>query len=233
VKLNTQQLSRMMDFSAVRTDVDEAEIHELVRQAKAHHCICVFPMPCYMALCRELLAGTPNVGLGGAVGFPSGANVTAIKVAEARQLLTDGATELDMVLNVGLLRSGQHDRVLADIKAVVEAAGRTPVKVILEAHYLNDDQIKKGSELIVRAGAAFVKTGTGWTPTGATAHNVSLIKATIGNAAGIKAAGGVRDLKTLVELHRCGATRFGISHVSGARILGECAALPGGVVEID
>lgn len=232
MRVDVRQLARMMDFSAVRTDVDEAEIRELVRQGLAHCCICVFPMPCYMALCRELLAGSPDVGLGGVVGFPSGAVATPIKVAEARQQLADGACELDMVLNVGWLRSGQHDRVLSDIKAVVDAAGRTLVKVILEAHYLDDDQIKKGSELIVRAGAAFVKTGTGWTPTGATAHNVSLIKATIGNAAGIKAAGGVRDLKTLVELHRCGATRFGISHVSGTRILGECAALPGGVVEI-
>lgn len=232
MRLDVRQLARMMDFSAVRTDVDEAEIRDLVRQGLAHHCICVFPMPCYMTLCRELLAGSSDVGLGGAVGFPSGAVTTAIKVAEVRELLAVGATELDMVMNVGWLRSGQYDRVLGDIKAVVEAAGRTPVKVILEVHYLNDDQIKKGSELVVRAGAAFVKTGTGWTPTGATAHNVSLIKATIGNAAGIKAAGGVRDLKTLVEICRCGATRFGISHVSGSKILAECAALPGGVVEV-
>jgi deoxyribose-phosphate aldolase len=231
MKLDVRQLARMMDFSAVRTDVDETEIRELVRQAQAHHCICVFPMPCYMTLCRELLAGSSDVGLGGVVGFPSGAAATSIKMAEARHLLADGACELDMVINVGWLRSGQYDRVMDDIKAVVEAAGGTPVKVILEVHYLNDDQIKKGSELIVRAGAAFVKTGTGWTPTGATTHNIALIRAAIGNAAGIKAAGGVRDLKTLVELHRCGATRFGISHVSGARILSECAALPDGVVE--
>ncbi|MCY3017682.1 MAG: deoxyribose-phosphate aldolase [Planctomycetota bacterium] len=232
MKLTAHDLARMMDFSAVRTDVDEAEIRELVAQAKRLHCICIFPMPCYMPLCKHLLAGCPDVGLGGVVGFPSGAVATAAKAAEARQLLAEGAVELDMVINVGMLRSGRYDYVHDDIKAVVQAAGGTPVKVILEVHYLNDDQIRKGSELCVRAGAAFVKTGTGWTETGATAHNISLIKATVGSAAKIKAAGGVRDLKTLVELYRCGATRFGISHKSGAKILDECAALPGGAVEI-
>jgi deoxyribose-phosphate aldolase len=232
MKLTVHDLARMMDFSAVRTDVDEAEIRELVAQAKKLHCICIFPMPCYIPLCKELLAGCSDVGLGGVIGFPSGAVATSTKAGEAREQLTQGACELDMVINVGMLRSGRYDYVHDDIKAVVQAASGTPVKVILEVHYLNDEQIKKGSELCVRAGAAFVKTGTGWTETGATAHRVSLMKATIGNAAKIKAAGGVRDLKTLVELYRCGATRFGISHKSGAKILEECAALPGGAVEI-
>jgi len=227
MKLSREEIARMMDFSAVRTDVDEAEVRELVRQAQAYHCICVFPMPCYVPLCRELLASTPEVRLGGAIGFPSGATASKIKAAEARHLRAEGADELDMVINVGWLMSGHYDRVRDDIMAVMEAAEDTPVKVILETHYLDDDQIKRGSELIVRAGAAFVKTGTGWTETGATAHNISLIKATIGDTAGIKAAGGVRDLKTLLELHRCGATRFGVGHQSGARILDECAATVG------
>ncbi|MGD0092175.1 MAG: deoxyribose-phosphate aldolase [Planctomycetota bacterium] len=232
MKLNVHKLARMMDFSAVRTDVDEAEIREMVAQARKCHCLCVFPMPCYATLCRELLAGSRDVGLGGVVGFPSGAHATATKVAEARMLLAEGAVELDMVINVGLLRSQRYDCVEKDIRAVVAAARGVPVKVILEVHYLNDEQIKRGSELCVRAGAAFVKTATGWTATGATPHNVSLIKAAVGKAAGIKAAGGVRDLKTLLELYRCGATRFGISHKSGAKILEECAALPGGELEL-
>lgn len=231
MKLNLHSLARMMDFSAVRTDVDENEIRELVRQAQKYRCLCVFPMPCYVPLVQELLAGTPDVGVGGVVGFPSGANATATKVAEARWLLEHGAAELDMVINVGMLRSGRDEYVLSDIRAVVEAAGRTTVKVILEAHYLNDDQIRRGSGLCVRAGAAFVKTGTGWPETGATPHNISLIKATIGDKAAIKAAGGVRDLHTLLELYRRGATRFGISHKSGVKILEECVAL-GGEAEV-
>lgn len=232
MQLDALALARMMDLSAVRTDVDEAEVRELVRAAARRHCVCVFPMPCWVPLARGLLADSPDVGVGGVVGFPSGATTSAAKVAEARELLAAGATELDMVINVGWLRSGLEAAVVDDIRGVVEAAGGVPVKVILEVHYLTDDEIRRGSEWCVRAGAAFVKTATGWTSTGATPHNVALIKATIGDAAQVKAAGGVRDLQTVVELYRCGATRFGVSHASGIKILDACAALPGGAVEV-
>jgi deoxyribose-phosphate aldolase len=128
-----------------------------------------------------------------------------------------------------MLRSGRDPYVEDDIRGVVEAAQGTPVKVILEAHHLTDDEIIRGSRLAVRAGAAFVKTGTGWAPTGATLHNVALIKSAVGEAAQIKAAGGVRDLQTVVEMIRLGVTRFGVSSISGAAILEACAALPDGI----
>jgi len=163
------------------------------------------------------------------VGFPSGAHSTAIKVAEAREQLAAGAVELDMVINVGMLRSGRDSFVEEDIRAVANAAGAVPLKVILEAHYLTDDEIVRGSRLAVRAGAAFVKTGTGWAPTGATLHNVRLIKSAVGESARVKAAGGVRDLKTVVEMIRLGVSRFGVGLATGAKILDECAALPHGV----
>lgn len=232
MRLTVHDLARMIDLSAVRAEVDLAEVRELAVQAAKHRCVCVFVMPCYMSEMKALLADAPDVGLGGVVGFPSGAHATAIKAAEARGLLSEGADELDMVINVGMLRSGLCEHVASDIKAVVDAARGTPVKVILEAHYLSDDQIRRGAELCVRAGAAFVKTGTGWAPTGATAHNVALIKSVVGGAAGIKAAGGIRSLDTMVELYRRGATRFGIGLSSGVRILEECAALSGGAVEV-
>ena len=155
-------------------------------------------------------------------GFPSGAHSTATKVAEAREQLALGAAELDMVINVGMLRSGREQYVEDDIRAVVEAAGGVPVKVILEAHYLTDEQIVRGSQLAVRAGAAFVKTGTGWAPTGATLHNIRLIKSAIGESAQIKAAGGVRDLATVLEMIRLGVTRFGLGLASGVKVLEEC-----------
>ena len=132
-------------------------------------------------------------------------------------------------MNVGMLRSGRERYVEDDIRAVVETAAGTPVKVILEAHYLTDDQIVRSSQLAVRAGAAFVKTGTGWAPTGATLHNIQLIKSTIGDAAQIKAAGGVRDLSTVQEMIRLGATRFGVGLAAGVKILEECAALAEGL----
>ena len=231
MKLTVKDLARMMDLSAVRTDVDLDEVGRLAEAAKRYRCICAFVMPCYVRHLRMLLDDAPEVGAGGVVGSPSGAHTSRIKAAEARELLADGARELDMVINVGLLRSGRYDEVRDDVKAVVDAAGGTPVKVILEAHYLSDDQIRRGSQLCVEAGAAFVKTGTGWAETGATLHNVALIKSAVGDAAQVKAAGGVRDLETLLEMFRLGATRFGISLSSGEKILQQCAALPGGAVE--
>jgi deoxyribose-phosphate aldolase len=150
-------------------------------------------------------------------------------VAEAREQVALGAAELDMVINVGMLRSGRDEYVENDIRAVVAAGGGTPVKVILEAHYLTDDQIVRGSRLAVRAGAAFVKTGTGWAPSGATLDNVRLIKSAVGDRAKIKAAGGVRSLETVVEMIRLGVSRFGVGLESGRKILEQCAARPEGI----
>lgn len=229
MKLTVQQLARMLDLSAVRTEVDLAEVRRLAAVACQYHCVCAFVLPCYFPELKALLAGAPEVGVGGVVGFPSGAHSTAIKVAEAREQLLAGAVELDMVINVGMLRSGRDQYVVDDIRAVVEAGGAVPVKVILEAHYLNDDEIIRGSQLAVRAGAAYVKTGTGWAPTGATLHNVRLIKSAVGDSARVKAAGGVRDLKTVLEMIRLGVSRFGVGLGSGTKILEECAAFAGGV----
>jgi deoxyribose-phosphate aldolase len=229
MKLTAEKLARMIDLSAVRTEVDAAEVRQLAETAKQYRCVCAFVLPCYLPELRTLLAGSPEVGVGGVVGFPSGAHSTATKVAEARQQLAEGATELDMVINVGMLRSGRSAYVENDIRAVVEAADRVPVKVILEAHYLSDEQIVEGSRLAVRAGAALVKTGTGWAPTGATLHNVRLIKSAVGDAAGVKAAGGVRDLATVVEMIRLGATRFGVGLASAKKLLDECAATTEGI----
>ena len=228
-KLTVQKLARMMDLSAVRADVDLAEVGRLSAAARQYHCVCAFVLPCYFAALKALLASAPEVGVGGVVGFPSGAHRTSIKVAEAREQLEEGAVELDMVINVGMLRSGRDGFVEDDIRAVVEAAGTVPVKVILEAHYLTDAEIVRGSQLAVRAGAAFVKTGTGWAPTGATLENVRLIKSAVGAAARVKAAGGVRDLKTIVEMIRLGVDRFGVGLATGTKILEECAAFPDGI----
>ena len=229
MKLTAPRLARMMDLSAVRTEVDLPEVGRLAAAARKYHCICAFVLPCYFPELKARLAEAPDVGAGAVVGFPSGAHSTAMKVAEAREQLNAGAAELDMVINVGMLRSGRDGYVADDIRAVVEAAGVVPVKVILEAHYLTDAEIVRGSELAVRSGAAFVKTGTGWAPTGATLHNVRLIKSVVGDAARVKAAGGVRDLKTVVEMIRLGASRFGVGLATGAKILDECAALSDGI----
>jgi len=229
MKLDVRRLARMMDLSAVRADVPFDEVRQMAATCQRYGCICAFVLPCYMPDLKQLLAAAPQTGLGGVVGFPSGGQSPSVKIAEVREHRALGAVELDMVINVGMLRSGRDPYVEDDIRGVVEAAQSTPVKVILEAHHLTDDEIIRGSRIAVRAGASFVKTGTGWAPTGATLHNVTLIKAAIGEAAQIKAAGGVRDLQTVVEMIRLGVTRFGVSSVSGAAILEACAALPDGI----
>ncbi|MBN2293501.1 MAG: deoxyribose-phosphate aldolase [Pirellulales bacterium] len=223
-ELTPEKLARMLDLSAVRAEADADEVRRLAEVAKQYNCICAFVLPAFFAELKRHLADAPDVGLGGVVGFPSGGHGTAIKVAEARELLAQGATELDMVINVGMLRSKRNQYVEDDIRAVVEAADPVPVKVILEAHHLNDEEIIRGSQIAVRAGAAFVKTGTGWVSPGATPHYVRLIKEAVGDAARVKAAGGVRDLATVIEMYHLGATRFGVGLNSGIDILKECSA---------
>jgi deoxyribose-phosphate aldolase len=218
MKLSIQDFAGMTDLSAVRPDTEEIEIKALAEVARKYRCICVTTLPSYTPLIKELLADEPDIRISGNVSFPSGGGTSLMKVAEAKELLQMGCDELDMVINIGFLRSGQYQRVLDDIRGVVETAGRAPVKVILECHYLTNDEIRKGCELCIKAGAAFVKTGTGWAPTGATLENIALIKSCVGDAIEIKASGGIRGRETLTEMYRRGARRFGIGLRSAPRI---------------
>lgn len=218
-EIAVNEIARMIDLSAVRADTTEAEVKALAETARRHQCICATTLPCCTPLLVELLADEEKIRVSGNVSFPSGAATTAVKVAEARELLQMGCDELDVVINIGLLCSGQYQRVLDDIKGVVETAGGAPVKVILECHYLSDDEIRTACELCIEAGASFVKTSTGWPPTGATLENIALIKSVVGDAIGIKASGGIRDLETLKEMYRLGARRFGIGLRTAAPFL--------------
>jgi deoxyribose-phosphate aldolase len=232
MKLTVHDLARLIDLSSVRANVDLAEVHELAVQARRFDCIIAYILPCYLATLKALLADAPTVGPAAAVGFPSGGHTTEIKVAEARDLVAIGSAELDMVANIGMILSGRYDYVEDEIRRVREAAGGVALKVILECHYLTDEQIRRASEACVRAGADWVKTGTGWTETGATPENVALIKSVVGDDAGVKASGGVRNLDTLVEMYRCGARRFGVGLRAGVKMLEQCSAMPGGIIKV-
>ena len=218
----------MVDISAVRADSDEAEVQALAATASKYQCACAGTLPAFTPLIAELLAGEPAIRVGGAVGFPSGGSTPSMKIAEAKELLGMGCGELDMVINIGLLRSGRYQHVLDDIKGVVDTAGDVPVKVILECHYLSIDDLRRACELSIQAGAAFVKTGTGWTPTGATLENIALIKSFVGNAIEIKASGGIRGPETLKEMYRRGARRFGLGVRTSAMVLEPFADRPDG-----
>jgi len=232
MQLTTADIARMMDLSVVKADSDLDQVRQLAEAAKRHRCICAYVMSCYVTRLKALLADAPDVKVGAAVAFPAGAQMTPIKVAETLSLIAEGADELDMVMNIGMLKSGHDDYVEMDVTAVVDAAGGTPLKVIIECHYLTDDEIRRASEICVTAGADFVKTGTGWTETGATLENVALIKSVVGDRCKVKASGGVTDLDTLVEMYRRGAERFGVNLKNGVRILEECASKLGGAVEV-
>ncbi len=232
MKLTQAALARMIDLSAVKAQDAEQDVRRMAETALAFNCVAAFALPAMTPLLVELIGRGASTAVGGAVGFPSGADTTRIKAAQARELVEMGCSEIDMVINIGKLLSGRNGEVRDDIRAVIAEVRPLPVKVILECHHLNEAQILTGCDLAIEAGAAFVKTGTGWAETGATLENVALIKAHVGNRVGIKAAGGVRDLQTLLEMVRRGVTRFGLGWRTASAILNKVKALPGGAVEL-
>ncbi len=216
--LSSEDIAQMIDISAVRADSTDSRIEELVNTAKKYHCYLVTVLPSQTQRAKSLLEGR-TVKLGGNVGFPSGGQTTAIKIKETEELVRLGVDEIDMVIDIAALLSGRKDYVCNEISAVVAASQGQPVKVILECYYLNDNLIRLGCDLAIKGGAAYVKTSTGWTPTGATLENVALIKSHVGNAIKIKASGGIRDAESLLEMYRRGACRFGISLASARKIM--------------
>ncbi len=231
--LSLSEIAAMIDLSAVRADSCKDDVIQVAVAAKTYGCVAAFVLPGFTPLLRDLLnddsgaygpVPARKVALGGVVGFPSGGNSTRSKVEQAKECLDWKCDEVDMVLNIGYLRSGMSEEVEADIRAVKETIRSIPLKVILECHYLTREQIIRATELIARAGADWVKTATGWAKTGATTENIALIKSVVGDFPRIKAAGGVRDLDSLLLMHELGAQRFGIGYASAKAILEDAAA---------
>lgn len=210
-------LARMIDHTLLAPGATRREVGELCDEAVANCFASVCVNPWWVRFCAERLAESP-VKVCTVVGFPLGANRTETKVYEALRAVEDGATELDMVLNVGALKSGAYSDVEADVAGVVKAgAGRAIVKVILETALLNDEQKVKGCVLAQSGGARFVKTSTGFGGGGATAADVALMRRVVGGGMGVKASGGVKDQPTALEMIAAGATRIGAS--AGVRIV--------------
>ena len=201
-------IAKMIDHSLLRPELVAADIEQGCATAARHDVASVCVRPYDVTRAAALLAGT-GVLVGTVAGFPHGSSVTAAKVLEARTAVDQGAAEIDMVLAIGHLRSGSLAAVEDDIRAVVEAVPGVPVKVILENAYLDDAQKVAGCRAAEAAGAAFVKTSTGFAPGGATLADIRLMRATVSPSVQIKAAGGVRTLDVLLELATAGATRFG------------------------
>jgi deoxyribose-phosphate aldolase len=221
-----QDAARRIDHTLLHPDATREEIVQLCSEAVNFGMAAVCVQPCWAALAVSLLRTTP-VKVAGVVGFPHGATLGSVKRYEAAELIRLGADELDMVINVGELLSGGRIAVENDIRGTVEVAhaAGAMVKVILETALLNHDQKVLACELAVAAGADFVKTSTGFASAGATIEDVALLRATVGERAGVKAAGGIRDAAKLLAMVEAGADRIGSS--ASVEILREMGAAQG------
>jgi deoxyribose-phosphate aldolase len=213
----------MIDHTLLKPEATRGDIVRLCGEARRYGFATVCVNPYWVALAASELAGTP-VKVCTVAGFPLGATATEIKVAEAFAMLRVGAEEIDMVMNVGALRSGDYDTVKCDIQAVVAESHKAGaiVKVILETAFLDKSEKAIACTLAHLSGADFVKTSTGFGPAGAAAEDVALMRQVVGPEMGVKAAGGIRTLEDFHKMVGAGATRIGTS--SGVKIVGESAA---------
>lgn len=212
-----QRVAAAIDHALLRPELTPNDVEDGCAVAARFHTATVCCRPMDIVRCGKALAGS-GVGVITVIGFPHGANASAIKAAEGERALADGAVELDMVLPIGLVRAGDRAGVEADVAAVVAIAGGRPVKVILETGYLSTAEIVLACHAAEAAGAAFVKTSTGYGPRNASIEDVTLMRASVSSRVQVKAAGGIRDLADALALMEAGATRLGTS--STAAIVG-------------
>ena len=211
------EVSRLIDHTLLKPDATGEQIIKLCEEAKEHNFASVCVNPTNVSLAWDLLNGTP-VKVCTVIGFPLGANTPVTKTVETRDAIANGASEVDMVINVGALKSGDYDLVLRDIKAVVDAArGKALVKVILETGLLTDEEKVKGCLVAKSAGADFVKTSTGFGFGGATVDDIRLMRKAVGSEMGVKASGGIRDYESALQMLEAGASRIGAS--AGVKIV--------------
>lgn len=220
-------LAGYIDHTLLKPEATRADVEKLCDEAAKFQFASVCVNPVWVRLCADRLRFS-RVRVCSVIGFPFGATQPEIKAFETRAVKDDGAVEFDMVLNIGALKSKDDGLVLRDIEGVVRAAGHNgTVKVILETSYLTDDEKVRACELSKRAGAHFVKTSTGYGPSGATVEDIRLMRRTVGESMGVKASGGIRDTDIAVKMIEAGASRIGAS-ASVKIVTGGRAAAPAG-----
>lgn len=202
--------NKMIDHTVLKADTPLETVKRICDEAMEYGFASVCINPCHVAYCADYLKDS-DVNVCTVIGFPLGANASAVKAFETKDAIANGADEIDMVMNIGALKDKNYDLVRDDVKAVVEAANGTLVKVILETCLLTEDEIKKACELCVEAKADYVKTSTGFSTRGATIEDVQIMKAAVQGKAKVKAAGGVRTHEDMVKIVEAGADRIGTS----------------------
>ena len=204
-------IAKLIDHTVLKPDTTKADVMKVLEEAKKYNFASVCINPTWVKLAAEELAGH-DVDVCTVIGFPLGANTTETKVFETKDVIAKGATEVDMVINVGALKDGDNEFVENDIREVVQAAkGKALVKVIIETCLLTDEEKVRACELSVKAGADFVKTSTGFSTGGATAEDIALMRKTVGANVGVKASGGVRTREDAEKMIEAGASRIGAS----------------------
>lgn len=205
------EIAKFIDHTLLKPDATKEEIKKIVDEAKKYKFASVCINPSWVSFAAEQLAGD-SVKVCTVIGFPLGATTTETKVFETNNAIANGATEVDMVLNIGALKSGDDELVEKDIYEVVQAAkGKALVKVIMETGLLTDEEKVRACQLAVKAGADFVKTSTGFGAGGATVEDIALMRKTVGENLGVKASGGVRTREDAIHMIEAGATRIGAS----------------------
>jgi len=212
-----EELAKMIDHTLLGPTATREGVKKLCEEANRYGVASVCVNPCHVSLARELTVDSP-VKVCAVIGFPHGMTTAEVKGFEAEKVIAVGAEELDMVINVAALKEGDYEAVLADIRSVCAAARKAPadvlVKVIIEAALLEEEEKIAGAILAVAGGADFVKTSTGFGPGGATIEDVALLKKTVGDRIGVKAAGGIRDAATAIAMIEAGASRIGASRTA-------------------
>lgn len=204
------ELNKYIDHTNLKQDMSEQDLIKLVNEAKEHDFFSICINPCWVKQASELLAGS-NTKVCSVIGFPLGANTTNIKVLEAKEAIENGASEIDMVINVSKLKDKDYEYVYNEIKQIKEAIGNNVLKVIIEACLLTKEEKTIACQIIMKAGANFVKTSTGMSTGGATVEDVKLFKEVVGDTTLIKAAGGVRTYEDAISMIEAGANRIGTS----------------------
>lgn len=202
--------NKMIDHTVLKADTSLETVKRICDEAMEYNFASVCINPCHVAYCADYLKES-DVNVCTVIGFPLGANTSAVKAFETKDAIANGADEIDMVMNIGALKDKNYDLVRDDIKAVVDAANGTLVKVILETCLLTKEEIQKACQLCVEAKADFVKTSTGFSTRGATIEDVRIMKEAVNGKAKVKAAGGVRTPEDMVKIVAAGADRIGTS----------------------
>jgi deoxyribose-phosphate aldolase len=228
MRLFAPDIAKIIDLSCVRTWSNRADIDEMAAAARSYGFGQVSVLQCYIPYTRQLLAGS-SVRIVGNVSFPSGSDSTTVKVFQAQEMLNEGCDEIDMVMNIGRLKSGELADVEADVKAVAAVVRPLPLKVIIEIMHLTAEETKEACRICVDSGATFVKTGTGWADRGTTLEDVQLVKSIVRDRIKIKASGGIRSLEDLLQMYRAGASRFGVNLKSGIEIVQQAAEMTNGI----